>query len=277
MSRPRPVSHRWRVSWRNAARTLTGAALARTVVLWSGPSQLDGVPILLVAHSVTAPSENRKTGDMLQLSIMRADMDPISAWAAGQDGAVCPSACPHRSKPRGGSGTCYVNKARLSSAWRAARRAVDAGRIGVPLAFFKGARLRCGMEGDPAAVPLDVWAPILSAAQAHTGYTAAWRTLPREWSRYFMASVATPADYLRARSAGWSPFAASASATDDVAYATSGAAVCRAERPAAPMACVDCLGCNGSRSSDTGRAGFHLPMHGAIGANVRKRNDTVAA
>ena len=271
--RTRVPSHRWRVNWR---RTLTGAALARTVVVWEGPSQLDGTPIMLVAHAVTAPSENRKTGDMLQLSIMRADMDPISAWATGQDGAVCPGACDHRSKARGGDGTCYVNKARLSSAWRAARRAADAGRVGAAPELFRGARVRCGMEGDPAAVPLEVWTPILEAAQAHTGYTAAWRTLPREWSRYFMASVGSPADYLRARSAGWSPFAASASAADDRDYAAAGADVCRAERPTAPMACVDCLGCNGSRSSATGRPGFHLPMHGAIGGAVRKRTDAAA-
>jgi hypothetical protein len=276
MSVRKLTAHRWRINWRASARSIIGAALPTTVVVWAGSSQLDGTPILLVAHRVADPSDNRKTGDMIQLSIMRADMSPIDAWAAGQDGAVCPSACDHRSKLRGGKGTCYVNKARLSDSWAAARRAVDAGRIGVPVEFFKGARLRCGMEGDPAAVPLDVWAPILDAAQAHTGYTAAWRTLPREWSRYFMASVASPADYLRARSAGWSPFAASASAADDQDYAAAGASICKAERPAAPMACVDCLGCNGSRSSDTGRAGFHLPMHGAIGAVVRKRNNASA-
>ena len=272
----RASAHRWRVNWRASARSIIGAALPTAIVVWAGPSELDGTPIMLIAHRVKDPSGNRKTGDMIQLSIMRYDMAPIDAWTAGLDGAVCPDACKHRSRARGGDGTCYVNKARLSSAWRAARRAVDAGRVGVPVEFFEGARLRCGMEGDPAAVPLDVWAPILSAAQAHTGYTAAWRTLPREWSRYFMASVGSPADYLRARSLGWSPFAASASAADDVAYAAEGASVCKAERPTAPMSCVDCLGCNGSRSTDTGRAGFHLPMHGAIGAAIRKRNNASA-
>ena len=272
MPRPHPVPARWRTAWRNVARSIIGAALPRTFVLWAGPSALDGTPVMVVASCVSEPSENGKTGDMVQLAIMRADMAPIDAWARGLDGAVCPAACGHRSKARGGEGTCYVNKARLSETWSAARRAVDAGRVGYRPGMFKGARVRFGMEGDPAAIPLDVWAPILAdSGAAHTGYTAAWRSLPVEWSRFFMASVSTPADYLRARSAGWRPFAASASVTDDAAYRDAGATLCEAERPT-PSACVDCLQCNGARPNDA-RPGRYLPIHGAMGAAVRKRND----
>ena len=274
MSRPRPVPARWRAAWRNVARSLLGK-LPRTSVLWAGASVLDGAPIMVAASCVSEPSENGKTGDMVQLAIMRADMSPIDAWARGLDGAVCPAACAHRSKARGGEGTCYVNKARLSETWAAARRAVNAGRVGYRPGMFRGARVRFGMEGDPAAVPLTVWLPILADTGAvHTGYTAAWRTLPAEWSRYFMASVSTPADYLRARSAGWRPFAASASATDDAAYRDAGATLCEAERPT-PSACVDCLQCNGARPEDK-RPGRYLPIHGAIGSSVRKRNDRSA-
>lgn len=266
-----PVSL-WRARWRDVARSILAAKLDRTYVLWAGPSALDGSPIMVVASCVSEPSDNRKTGDMIQLAIMRRDLSPVDAWTAGADGAVCPEACAHRSCARGGSGTCYVNKARLGDAWAAGVRLVSAGRVGYPPGLFRGARVRFGMEGDPSAVPLDVWLPILAdAGAAHTGYTAAWRTLPREWSRYFMASVSSPADDLRARSAGWRVFAASASAADDAAYVAAGLTLCEAERPA-PSACVSCLQCNGARPGDA-RPGRYLPMHGAVGATVRKRND----
>ena len=266
------LSLNWRARWRNVARSVLAAKLDRTYVLWSGPSALDGAPIMVVASCVSEPSENGKTGDMIQLAIMRRDLSPSDAWRAGADGAVCPDACAHRSAARGGSGTCYVNKARLGDAWAAGARLVNAGRVGYPAGLFRGARVRFGMEGDPSAVPLEVWRPILTdSGAAHTGYTAAWRSLPVEWSRYFMASCSSPADALRARSAGWRVFAASLSATDDGAYIAAGLTLCEAERPS-PSACVDCLQCNGARPNDA-RPGRYLPLHGAIGGAVRKRND----
>ena len=260
----------WRPLWARAARQLIGHRLPSTLVLWTGPSALDGTPILVVAHRVNAPSKNVKTGDMLQVSIMRADSAPVDAWREGQDGAVCPSACVHRSKARGGNGTCYVNKARLSAAWRAARRLADASKVGVPAGMFAGAVVRVGMEGDPSAAPLHVWEAILAGSKRHTGYTAAWRTLPVEWSRLFMASCASPADVAAAQLAGWRPFTASASTADDAAYAALGLRVCLSD--AADVACVDCGGCDGN-SRGSRRAGFYLAQHGALGAAARKRND----
>jgi len=244
--------------------------LPSTLVLWTGPSALDATPILIVAHRVNAPSTNDKTGDMVQVSIMRADMSPVDAWRDGRDGAVCPAACVHRSKSRGGNGTCYVNKARLSSAWRAARKLADAGRVGVPAGMFAGAVVRVGMEGDPSAAPLHVWEAVLAGSKRHTGYTAAWRTLPAAWSRLFMASCASPDDVRDAQAAGWRPFTASASSADDAAYAAAGLRVCLSD--AADVPCVDCGGCDGN-SRGSKRAGYYLAQHGAIGAAARKRND----
>lgn len=266
------LSINWRARWRDVARSVLVSKLDRTYVLWAGPSALDGAPIMVVASCISEPSNNGKTGDMIQLAIMRVDTSPSDAWRMGADGSVCPDACAHRSRARGGEGTCYVNKARLGDTWRAGARLVAAGRVGYPAGLFRGARVRFGMEGDPSAVPLDVWRPILSdSGAAHTGYTAAWRTLPAEWARYFMAGVSSPADYIRAKSAGWRPFAGSASATDDAAYVAAGATLCEAERPT-PSACVSCLQCNGARPNDA-RPGRYLPIHGAIGGAARKRND----
>ncbi len=272
-----PAAH-WRSAWKRHAADVLALArvslLPPTIVLWAGPSELDGTPIMLTASRVKDPSENRKTGDMLQVSIMRQDMPPIDAWRIGADAAVCPEACGHRSKARGGRGTCYVNKARLTSAWASAARAVRAGRVGVPAFLFARARVRLGMEGDPAAVPLEVIAPVLEAAGAWTGYTAAWRTLPPEWSRYLMASCDTPADAAEALRRGWRPFASSTSPAEDHAYEAAGLTLCDAERPT-PRACVACHRCNGKAHNGT-RPGAYLPIHGAIGSTYRKKADPPA-
>ena len=259
----------WRPLWARAARQIVGR-LPSTIVLWTGASRLDGTPIMVSAHCVADPSDNSKTGDMIQISIMRADSAPIDAWKAGADAAVCPEACVHRSVARGGQGTCYVNKARLTSSWSAARLAVSLGKVGIPVGLFAGAKVRLGMEGDPSAVPFTVWQEVLIGAKAHTGYTADWRRLPAEWASLFMASCASPDDVRDAQAAGWRPFTASASSADDAAYAALGLKVCLSD--AADVPCVDCGGCNGT-SRGAKRAGYYLAQHGALGAAARKRND----
>lgn len=277
----------WRTTWRHHARTVLELVRLRdiptTIVLWAGPSQLDGTPIMLVGSRIAEPSQNRKTGDMVQVSIMRQDMPPVDAWRIGADGAVCPDACSHRSRARGGRGTCYVNKARLSSTWQAARREAIAGRIGVPPFFFARARVRLGMEGDPAAIPVEVIAPVLDAAGAWTGYSAAWRILPDAWRRYVMASCDTPADAVEAMARGWRPFASSTSLEMDAEYRAAGLTLCDAERPTAKT-CAACLRCNGAGrhpASPTprtkARPGAYLPIHGAHGSRYRQKAAAPAA
>jgi hypothetical protein len=264
----------WRPLWARAARQIIGGRLPSTLVLWTGASRLDGTPIMVVASRINAPSKNGKTGDMVQVSIMRRDLSPIDAWKAGADGAVCPAACVHRSKARGGRGTCYVNKARLGSTWRAACRLADAGKVGMPVGLFTGAVVRLGMEGDPSAVPFTAWQEILIGAKRHTGYTADWRRLPREWSALFMASCASPADVADAIAAGWRPFTASASSADDAAYAAAGLKVCASD--SVGLSCVRCGGCDGT-SRGAKRAGYYLAQHGSLGAAARKKNDACPA
>jgi hypothetical protein len=265
----------WRRTWNAHARaTLARRRLPSTLVLWTGPSAFDGSAIALVAHRVNARSQNGKTGDMVQVSIMRADMAPVDAWRAGADGAVCPDACAHRSRPRGGNGTCYVNKARLTTAHAAAVRALAAGSVGFPPGLFTGAQVRGGMEGDPAAVPLKVWARVLAGVKRHTLYTADWRTLPDAWQAYAMASCDTPAAAAEATARGWRVFAASASAADDGAYQAAGMRPCPSDTVG--LTCERCGGCDGTARGSR-RPSFFVRMHGALGAARRKRNDTTPA
>ena len=49
------------------------------VVLYDGPSLIDGAPIVAIATGLIWPSLNRKTGDMVHVWIMRADLPPVEA------------------------------------------------------------------------------------------------------------------------------------------------------------------------------------------------------
>lgn len=167
-------------------------------VLYEGPSQLDGQPIVVVA---TMDTDNPKTGDMIQTWIIRADVDPITASRTGADYSIC-GACPLRgkanpSKPTGWADErgCYVNLAFAVSgvfkAYRAGRypRAVvfanlffNPADIGQPVngrpCIGKGRAIRLGAYGDPAAVPRWVWDNLLRHATGWTGYTHQSKTAP---------------------------------------------------------------------------------------------------
>ena len=82
-----------------------------SAVVYDGPSAIDGAPIFAVA---TVASSNRKTGGMVQVWIMRRDIDPVTANRTGADYSICGN-CPLRGRannnPKGyatGRG-CYVN------------------------------------------------------------------------------------------------------------------------------------------------------------------------
>jgi len=84
----------------------------KSCVIYSGPSKIDGSPIVCV---YIPASGNIKTGNMAQTYILRADIDPITASRTGADYAICGD-CKHRgqvspSKITGWASnrSCYVN------------------------------------------------------------------------------------------------------------------------------------------------------------------------
>ena len=68
---------------------------ARNSIIYSGPSMLDGQPIIVVA---IVTSGNVKTGNMLQTHIIRADVSPMHASKTGADFSICGN-CTHRGTP----------------------------------------------------------------------------------------------------------------------------------------------------------------------------------
>ncbi len=150
--------------------------MARGVVVYRGPSLIDGAPIVAIA---TLRSENVKTGDIPQVWILREDVPPVAAIMSGEDRSICGD-CKLRGqvvKGRNVGRSCYVVVARApTSVWLAYRRGVyrvvGRARLG---RLFMGAFVRLGAYGDPAAVPLGVWESMLADVRGWTAYTHQWR------------------------------------------------------------------------------------------------------
>lgn len=240
-------------------------APGRGVVLYRGPSRIDGAPIVCVA---TMRSENRKTGDMVQVWIIREDVHPLEATRSGADSSVC-GQCPHRPEH---NGTCYVNVYHApSGVWRAYRsgrypaaRPADYARV------FSGRAVRLGAYGDPAAVPLEVLRRVVRSADRHTAYTHQWRRFPglRELA---MASVDSLAEYRLATSRGWRAFRVLLP-SESLAPGELECPAGRQTRAGRTVQCIDCALCGGA-SGRTGSAGRPIPsiaIHAHGGAAVMR-------
>jgi hypothetical protein len=193
----------WRKTMRDTARRITGT-LPTGIVLYQGPSQLDGKPIAAIATGIRRASDNGKTGDMIQVWIVPLAEAPHIAVKTGTDATVCGD-CKHRPFLGGG---CYVL---AHNAPRQVWFSHKQGRYPTPTKkqardILRGTKVRFGAWGDPAAVPFEVWGNLLPVLKAWTGYTHQWPTLPEQWSAFLMASVDNAGEYFQARAQGWRTF-----------------------------------------------------------------------
>lgn len=226
------------------------------MIIWEGPSQLDGSPIQVLATGVPkagsrARSGNSKTGDMIQISIARADVLPTAALKLGLDGAQC-GGCPFRSKPAGGDGGCYTHKnLRRGFAQNGTFKAHrDSGSVPFDLERFRGQLVRFGSYGDPAAVPFEVWEPIAEVAEGFTGYTHQWRTAHPNFAKICMASVDSIVEAAQAMAQGYRVFFVRSA---DEAK-PKGMITCPASAEAGKkIQCDECLMCGGT-SADQPRS-----------------------
>lgn len=173
------------------------------IILYKGPSEFDGKPIMVIATGVFNKTDNKKTGDMIQTWILRRDFPPIEAVKYGHDYSVC-YRCKHRDAK-----TCYVNVSHgPHNVFKAYHndRYVDFTPEYIEL--FRGKSIRIGSYGDPAAVDISVWKNICSIAGSWTGYSHQWgmRSVSEELKNYCMASCDNEKEFLRAKKLGWKPF-----------------------------------------------------------------------
>lgn len=204
---------------------------------------------VVIATGFNHPSDNRKTGDMIQIWILVKLVDPVRAIKEGLDRLICGS-CVHRGDGHGKERSCYVNVGQAPlGIWRAWK----AGRYPT-LQFtdiFAGRKVRFGAYGDPTYIPLSLALAIAGVASGHTGYTHQWRKPSLQgWRSILMASVDSIAELVIARSLGWSTFRVGSEASV-------GESLCASERSG--TACADCLLCSGARG---GLESIHIPPHG---------------
>lgn len=206
---------------------------------------------VIIATGFSKASDNRKTGDMIQVWILVKSVDPVTAIKSGLDRLICGN-CVHRGNGTGGGRSCYVNAGQAPlGIWRAWK----AGRYPTLqfMDIFAGRKVRFGAYGDPTHLPLPIALAIAGVASGWTGYTHQWRKPSLQgWKQILMASVDTTAELLIARSMGWSTFRVTPD-LDHHSFET----LCASERNGTP--CSVCLGCPGSRN---GIQSVWIPAHG---------------
>ena len=151
----------------------------KTIILYQGPSLINGQPIVALAQS---DSTNSKTGNMIQTFILDATTDPLTASRTGKDASICGS-CPHRGTPNNNdkgqatNRTCYVT---LAHAPLGKYKAYKKGVYGTTVSTLKEIEsfgslqgVRLGTYGDPCAVPNDIWKALINKALYSTAYTHA--------------------------------------------------------------------------------------------------------
>lgn len=206
---------------------------------------------VVIATGFSKASDNRKTGDMIQIWILVKAVDPVEAIRTGLDRLICGN-CVHRGDGHGGDRSCYVNVGQaplgIWRAWKAGNYAPLRS-----LELFTGRRVRFGAYGDPTHMPLSLALAIAGVSSGWTGYTHQWRKPSLQgWRSILMASVDTTAELVIARSMGWSTFRVT-SDTDHEATES----LCASDREGTP--CADCLACAGARG---GIQAIHIPVHG---------------
>jgi hypothetical protein len=242
--------------------------MGSSFVVYLGPSMLPGHEGETIRGVLTRESSNRKTGPMAQLWIVREDVAPHVASKLGTDGAVC-GECPQRQSLGGG---CYVTLIQGPRAMFVAStgKAIDLQGacdylVAKAAGQSRGAVLRLGAYGDPAALPQEVVEALCFAVGGRvTGYTHQWREPTLEWSRsWCMASVETTRDAFLARMRGWRTFRVTAGD----ASLSAGEIVCVNESQG--TSCQDCGLCNGA-GPDTAPVSIAIPAHGTLTRRASK-------
>lgn len=240
------------------------------IIIYEGPSSIDGAPIVVIAVGLIRRSKNAKTGNMLQTYILRSDISPLRALKSGKDSAIC-GQCPHRGNGRGRRRTCYVNVGQgPTQVYKAYKR----GRY--PTVFKARTYLnvignrriiRLGTYGDPGAVPADIWHTLLTDSLGYTGYTHQWmhRLDLRE---ICMASVDTVEEMRQAHERGWRTFRTDT--TRVIKEQRGKESLCPAsERAGKVLTCAQCLSCAGANGR---RGSVYIPAHGgfAVMSNIKQ-------
>lgn len=192
---------------------------------------------IVIATGFGSPSKNIKTGDMIQVWILRKDMDPVTANHTNKDRVICGD-CPLRGN-HGTGRTCYVTLAQAPLAIWKAWKAGNYPQL-TDYSVFSGRSIRFGAYGDPTFIPHDIVREICRFADSWTGYTHQWRNPAfRGYRQFLMASVEDGWGLDDAHRNGWRTFRV----VSDAALHTDREIVCVNESRG--VKCSDCGLCAG--------------------------------
>lgn len=229
------------------------------IILYEGPSQLDGAPIVVIAVGLKQNSTNSKTGAMIQTYILRQDMPPLDAVREGADESIC-GGCTHRGDGTGKGRSCYVT---LMHGPRGVYQAYLNGRY--PKATPAEIRsaladrmVRLGTYGDPAAAPISLWRNAVAQAKGWTGYTHQWRVINWRWRELVMASADSLDDMDEAHAKGYRTFRVTPVGTGPVKRREFNCPA--SEEAGKKIECIDCLACMGTSAKHS--ASVQIAAHG---------------
>ena len=146
-------------------------------VIYKGASLIDGKPIVVIAN---ISSVNSKTGNAIQTTILRDDIDPLLANKTGEDYSIC-GTCPHRGTPSDDPNrktatnrTCYVNLGQgvlqVYKSYKKGNYPMLTGHKALQ-ELGKDRVVRLGTYGDPSIVPSYIWDSLISQCKKWLGYS----------------------------------------------------------------------------------------------------------
>lgn len=161
---------------------------------------VNGHKFVAIASGFSRKSDNRKTGDMVQIWFMLEDINPVAVVQSGLDVSTICQGCPFAS----GNG-CYVNVGQAPlGLYKANLRGLPDMEIKDYAKFFTGRKVRFGAYGNPTLLPIAKVKLIASLSAGWTGYFHNWKAMPtgqrNAYNNYFMASTETKDSYEMAKS-----------------------------------------------------------------------------
>jgi len=250
------------------------------MIMYRGPSLIDGSPIIVVAIGLEDGGSNSKTGPMVQIYIMRSDMNPLKAVQIGADYAIC-ATCIHRGRvitdPKSGElknveRSCYVTLMHGPRVvWDGLKRGIYPDvPVGKARKLLARRNVRLGAYGDPGVVPFAFWEKVLDGVTELNGYTHLWRQYPM-LSAFCMASCDNEAEREEAKALGFRTYRVRPEGTQKLA----GEGNCPASAEMGKsVQCVDCMLCGGHRTK--AKADISIENHGTGSKWFEKRLKEVA-
>ena len=225
------------------------------IVLYDGPSKLNGKPIITIA---TLKSQNIKTGKMISCWTLPKSYPPTVAIDLGEDDAVCNcnlrgTLATVNGKTKNVGRICYVlNYQAPTTIYHKYHRGGYAPLDKNNIALFKNRMVRFGVYGCPTATPIKIIHDIVKLCRGWTAFTSGWRNGHNKiYQQYCQASVNSVIQAKEAQQRGWKTFRVS-----EDGLPLKNETVCSSIYG---VKCVDCGICNGNT------ANVVIKIHGTKG------------